>query len=339
VTDVSAPATLPARWVALFCWSSALVVVLGLLGVLALLLGTPRLSFIELGDILTGGSGERVTHIVVWELRMPRLVLGVASGAALGLAGVLLQDGLQNPLAGPELLGVSAGAAVVVATITIFRLPIRFQVVPWLACGGGLIGGLLVLLAARQVQDTVRLILVGAAVSALLNALLITVISLGTQNEVSLLFLFLLGSLANRTWAQVQVIAPWALIGIPLALGCARPLNVLRLGDTVAAGLGLAVVRTRLLLLLLAVALVAAVVAVAGPIGWIALLAPHLARRILGTPDARQVLPFAALLGAALLVAADLLARLALAPAELPVGVWTALLGGPVLLVLLRRQL
>jgi iron complex transport system permease protein len=316
----------------------ALLLSLLVIGTLTLQQGTPTLTLAQLVDLLFAGEGERVTRIVVLELRLPRLMLGIASGALLALSGVILQDTLRNPLAGPELLGITGGAAVVVGAITIFRLPAPAAIVPWFTLAGGLAGGLVVLLAAQLIRNTPRLILVGASVTALLNALLISMISLATQNDVNLLFLFLLGSLANRTWAHVAIVLPWALIGVPVALLCARLLNVLQLGDDLAAGLGLAVAPTRLLLLVVGAGLVAAVVAVCGPIGWVALLAPHLARRALATPNAVYVLPTATLIGAVLLTSADLLARLALAPTELPVGIWTTLLGGPLLLLLLRSQ-
>lgn len=338
MTAVAAPPPAVART------SRALALALGLLGALvlgctaALMVGTPTLSPPELWAVLEGG-GERIARITVLQLRLPRLCLGALAGATLALSGALLQGALRNPLAGPELLGVSAGASAVMAAIIVLGLPVPFALQPWLALLGALAGGAVVLLASRLTRDPTRLILVGAAVTALLNALVISVMSLGNRSSVGLLFLFLLGSLANRTWEHVQIVLPWALVGIPLALLCARPLNLLQLGDEVAEGLGLPVVPARLLLLLLAAGLVAAVVAVCGPVGWIALLGPHLVRYGLGTTDARVVLPLTALAGATLLIVADLLGRLLFAPVELPVGLWTTLLGGPLLLALLRREL
>jgi iron complex transport system permease protein len=310
---------------------------LGSIGLLTLLAGTPNLSSSDLWVIANGG-GAPLARIVVTQLRLPRLVLGILAGAMLALSGGLLQDALQNALAGPELLGVSAGATVVVAAITILHLAVTFSVVPWLALAGALIGSSIVILTMRQIKNSVRLVLTGAALTALLNASVIVFISLGSQNDISVLFLFLVGSLANRTWMHVSLVLPWAALGIPLALLCARPLNILQLGDDVARGLGLPVTRVRLLTLVLSSALVSVVVAVCGPISFIALLAPHLARRILKTSDARAVLPCAALIGAVLLSGADLFAHQAFAPQELPVGIWTTLIGGPFLLLLLRRK-
>jgi iron complex transport system permease protein len=332
--------TEPSRKIGLKPWliGGGLLLVLVGLAFPALMLGTPVVGFDELRQILFEAGGGRVARLVVTELRVPRLLLGLLAGAALALSGVLLQDSLRNPLAGPELLGVSAGASAVVAAVVVFRLPVALGLTPWLALAGGFAGGSVVLLAMQRVRSPARIILVGAAMTALLNAVVITIVSLGQPNDVAVIYLFLLGSLAGRTWNYVQMVLPWLIVGVPLALLCGRALNLLQLGDEIAEGLGLKVLRTRFLIALLSAGLVAAVVAVCGPIGFIALLAPHLTRRLLGTTDARQVLPVAALLGAALLVTADLLARLALAPIEIPVGVWTTLIGGPLLLILLRRQ-
>ncbi|HEX8219534.1 MAG TPA: iron ABC transporter permease [Chloroflexia bacterium] len=313
---------------------------LSLLGLMlvGLMLGTPQLQISDLLAI-AGGGGDRLSQIVVPQLRLPRVVLGAMSGAMLALAGTLLQDSMRNPLAGPELLGVSSGASLVMAAVTIFHLPLPWNLYPLAALVGGMVAGSVVLFSMRRLGDPVRLVLMGVSVGALLYAMIITIISLGDQNDVGLLYLYLLGSLANRTWDYVNQVWPWAVVCIPLALIMARPLNLLQLGDEVAEGLGLRVVRWRLVIVMLSAALVAAVVAVSGPISYVALAAPHIARRTLRTTDARQVLPTAMLAGSVLLVGADLLAKNLFFPIELPVGIWTTVIGGPLLLFLLRRHL
>lgn len=318
----------------------AVCLVLALFGLMlvGLMLGTPQLRVPDLLTIANGG-GSRLARIVVMELRLPRVLLGAMAGAMLALAGTLLQDSMRNALAGPELLGVSSGASVVMASVTIFHLPVPWNLYPIAALAGGMAAGAVVLLSMRRMGDSVRLILMGVSVGALLYAAIIAIVSLGDQNDVGILYLYLLGSLANRTWDYVNLVWPWAVVCIPLALLMARPINLLQLGDDMAEGLGLHVVRWRLLIVILSAALVAAVVAVAGPIGYVALAAPHMARRTLRTPDARQVLPISMLMGAVLLVGADLLAKNLFDPLELPVGIWTTVIGGPVLLFLLRRQL
>lgn len=314
------------------------VVCIVVIGLVTLMVGTPSVSPRELLEIARGG-GVPFDRLIVTQLRLPRLVLGLLAGAMLGLSGTLLQDTMRNPLGGPELLGVTSGATFVVAVITLLHLPVGLALTPWLALAGGLAAGAVVVLSVGRISDPMRLVLTGAALTALLNAGIFVLISYANTNDIALLFLFLVGSLANRTWNYVTMVLPWAIVGIPAALLCARSLNLMQLGDDVASGLGLAVGRVRLLTLTLGAALVAAVVAVAGPISFIGLLAPHVARRLLRTSDARQVLPLSGVLGALLLIAADLLARRAFAPLDLPVGVFTTVIGGPALLILLRRTL
>ncbi|GIW10538.1 MAG: ferrichrome ABC transporter permease [Dehalococcoidia bacterium] len=307
------------------------------LAVPALLLGNPPLSPGEAQAILMSGAGDALTRAALLDLRLPRYLLGVLAGLALGLAGVVLQDALRNPIAGPELLGVAPAAAVVMAAVTVFSLPVPFAAYPLAALSGGLMGGAAVLVLARQAPTPARIALIGAAVAALMNALVFAIIALGAQYQASLLFVYLLGSLANHTWRDVALVAPWVAVGMVGALASGRMLNLLQLGDDVAEGLGLPVVAARLWVLVLALILVGAVVAVAGPVPWVALVAPHLARQALRTSDARFVLLIAPVLGAVLLVAADQLARLLFFPLETPVGAWTVLLGGPLALLLVRR--
>ena len=307
---------------------------------LSLANGIPKLSMAEAWCILWGEDAERLARLSVRELRAPRVVLAILSGAALSLAGAMMQDGLRNPLAGPELLGVASGASFAVAVLTLFQVPLLLLFHPWVALSGGLLAGAVVIIAAKGARIPLQVVLVGVAVTAFINACIIALISLaGTSGSVLVLFFFLLGSLANRTWEHVWIVAPWVAVCLPLGLLLARPLNTLRLGDHAAQSLGMSVGRVRTLILLLGAGLVAAVVAVSGPIGWIGLLAPHLTRRALSSEDPRKVLPFSALMGAALLTMADVGAKLAIAPAETPVGLWTAVLGGPVLLLLLRDRI
>lgn len=309
------------------------------LGLLALTLGVTAIPTGEVLRILLTDEGERVPRLVIWTLRVPRFLLGALAGAALALVGALLQDALDNPLAEPGLLGVSSGASLVVAVVLVFDLAVPFGALPLFALAGGLGAGAVILFATRLTRDPVRMLLIGAALSAFLGALITVCVVLAKPTEVQLLYTFLVGSLTGRGWDALQLAGPWLLAGIPVALLLARQLNLLQLGDELAEGLGLPVFRTRSLILLLSAALIAAVVAVCGPIGFIALLAPHMARRLLGTPDARQVLPIAALLGAVLLTGADLLARELLKPAELPVGLVTIAVGSPLALAILHRKL
>ncbi|MGH9150892.1 MAG: FecCD family ABC transporter permease [Acidimicrobiales bacterium] len=320
-------------------WAALSLSLFGL-ALVSLLVGYPTLGVGELLEVL-GGGGEKLTRLAVTQLRLPRLVLAALAGAALAVAGVIMQDSLRNPLAGPELLGLSAGAVTVVAALNVFPNSLPLVVYPWLALGGGTAAAGVVMatmVRARAWGSSALLILVGAAVSALLGAAVVAIVRLGSPNDQHLVLSFLLGSIAGTTWADVRVAAPWLVVGLPLALVAGRPLNLMQLGDDVAQAMGLAVSRTRVMVLVLSATLVAPVIAVCGAIGFVSLLAPHVARRVLGTPDSARVLRLAALVGAVLLVGADLVARQIVAPQELPVGIWTTLLGGPPLLVLLRRR-
>ena len=330
------------RWelIKLLLIAAGLLLCIVLAASLSLANGIPKLSMAEAWGILWGEEAERLARLSVRELRAPRVALGILSGAALGLAGAMMQDGLRNPLAGPELLGVASGASLTVAVVTLFQVPLLLVFHPWVALTGGLLAGAVVIVAAKGARNTLQIVLIGVAVAAFINACIIALISLaGTSGSTLVLFYFLLGSLANRTWEHVWIVAPWVAICLPLGLLLARPLNTLRLGDHAAQSLGMSVGRVRMLVLLLGAGLVAAVVAVAGPIGWIGLLAPHLTRRALRSEDPRKVLAFSALMGTALLTMADVGAKLAIAPAETPVGLWTVVLGGPVLLLLLRDKI
>ena len=330
------------RWepVKLLLIATGLLLCIFAVASLSLANGVPKLSIAEAWGILWGEEAERLARLSVRELRAPRVALAVLCGAALGLAGAMMQDGLRNPLAGPELLGVASGASLAVAVVTLFQVPLLLVFHPWVALTGGLLAGAVVIVAAKGARNTLQIVLIGVAVAAFINACIIALISLaGTTGAILVLFYFLLGSLANRTWEHVWIVAPWVAICIPLGLLLARPLNTLRLGEHVAQSLGMSVGRVRTLVLLIGAGLVAAVVAVTGPIGWIGLLAPHLTRRVLGSEDPRKVLAFSALMGTALLTMADVGAKLAIAPAETPVGLWTAVLGGPVLLLLLRNRI
>jgi iron complex transport system permease protein len=314
-----------------------LLVALCSIGIIALMVGVTRIAPEEVLRIILTGEGERVPRLVVTQVRLPRLVLGMLCGAALAVAGAMLQDALRNELAEPNLLGVSTGASLVVAFVVVFNIAVPFGAMPFLALIGGLTVGLIILFATRLTRNAVRMILIGASLSALFGALITAIVVLGEPNEIRSLYTYLVGSLIGRNWDDVRLVAPWIIIGLPAALLFGRALNLLQLGDDMAEGLGLPVFRTRAAIFFVAIALQAAVVATCGPVGFIALLSPHMVRAMLGTTDARQVLPIAALVGALLLATADLLAREILSPAEMPVGLLTIAIGSPFALFLLRR--
>ena len=302
----------------------------------ALCLGTPYVAPHRLPAAL---SGDGLETVVLTELRLPRLVLALAAGACLGAAGLVLQEALRNPLAVPEMIGVSSGAALGVAAPLVLALTVPAAVQPLLALGGAVTGGVLTLVAAGFGRSPSAVLLTGAAVSAALQAGLLVLMVLADQLDLQLIYRYLLGSLSARTWDDVAGLGPWLLVAVPALVLCAPVLGVLRLGDDDARALGVRVRRARFGALALAVVLIAPVVAVCGPVAWVGFLAPQLARRLRPGAGALGLLAWSAVCGALVVLCADQPARLALAPIETPVGAWTALLGVPagVALLALRR--
>lgn len=298
-------------------------------------LGTPYVPPHRLpGALLEGDS--TLAGVVVTELRVPRLVLALTAGACLGAAGLVLQEALRNPLAVPEMLGVSSGAALGVAAPLVLAVSVPAAAQPLLAIGGAALGGALTLLAAGLGRSPSAVLLTGAAVAAALQAALLVLMVMADQLDLQLIYRYLLGSLSARTWDDVTGLWPWLLVAVPALVLCAPVLSVLRLGDEDAEALGVRVHRARFAALAIAVLLIAPVTAVCGPVAWVGFLAPHLARRLNPMADAVRWLPWSAAWGAVVVAVADVPARLALAPVETPVGAWTSLFGVPVGVALLR---
>lgn len=302
----------------------------------ALSLGTPNIGIGSLWSEMVHGA-ERI-QLIIWEVRLPRFVLAVLCGSGLAVAGLVLQSVLRNPLAGPEIIGVSSGAAAVIAAIVVFQLPIPFLLYPPSAFVGSLLAGSVVLWAIYRFNQPTMFVLVGAAISSLFQAVVLAMISVGAPTQTSLLFTYLLGSLANRGWNAVVLSMPWIVAGVTVVMMLSRQLNLLQMRDDIPQGLGMKVVRYRLILVGIAVLIVGAVVAICGPIGYVALLSPHIAKGWLTTKDMRMIVPLTALTGALLLSLSDLFARQALYPLELPVGAWTTVIGGPFLLWFLSSR-
>jgi iron complex transport system permease protein len=274
---------------------------------------------------------------VLWQLRLPRVGLAAFTGAALALAGLLLQDFFRNPLVEPGLLGVSAGAGLA-AVLVIAAGVTGLWALPIAAFAGALAALSLVLLISRRLGGgNANLLLVGVAVNALAAALVHLLLSLGDQGLLRSASFWLMGSFAQADWPLLLPATVLLLLVVLIVRQRGAALDIWQLGDVEAAHLGLDTRRFRRELLLLASLLVALAVAQSGGIGFIGLLAPHMARR-LGLVRHRQLLPASLALGGILAVAADWLARLLIAPLELPVGILTALLGAPAFLVLFLRS-
>lgn len=294
---------------------------------IALAVGTPTIAPAEIPSLLRSTDPSDVTAVVFWQLRLPRVGLAVVAGACLACAGLVLQEALGNPLAAPDLVGVSSGASFAVAFAVVGPLAVPPGGMPAFALVGALAGGGLTLVVIRRARSSGEALLSAAAVSAALQAGFLGAFALAGELQVGRLYRFLLGSLQGRGWSELEAVWPWLLVAVPALVCCVPVLAVLRLGEEAAGGLGLSVARARAAALGVAVLLVGPVVAVCGPIAWVGLLAPHLARRLHPNGDALSWLPLTALCGIVVVLAADLAARLALAPIETPVGAWTALVG------------
>lgn len=301
---------------------------------LSLSLGAVPMSVAQLWQALLH-QGDAVNQTILWELRLPRIVAALTVGAALGMSGALLQGLLRNSLADPFVLGISAGAGLV--AIALFTLGIFQSWVPLFSWVGAILTSMLVYFLGRTATgiSVERLILGGVAVSSLFGAIQTTLLLLSEDSRIQAALNWLIGSLNGRGWAEIQLTAPY--IGIALLLGCflARSVNLLGLGDDLAVGLGVSLMRSRLLIGGVATLLAASAVSIGGLIGFVGLIVPHGVRLLVGT-DYRWVLPLSAVGGAWVLAFADLLTRLG--AVELPVGTITALLGSPVFVWLLYRR-
>ncbi|MFJ4436275.1 FecCD family ABC transporter permease [Streptomyces sp. NPDC088923] len=303
---------------------------------------------IPLGDLLAslahkvgvgGHALDRVGESVLWNVRLPRVVLALLVGASLGCAGALMQGVFGNPLAEPGVIGISSGAAVgAVASIALGIDFLGNWTVSVFAFVAGLATVLLVYTLSRAGGRTevVTLILTGIAVNAFAGALIGLFVFFADNAQVSQITFWQLGSLAQATWPKVLAVLPCALAGLAVAPLYARKLDLLALGERPARHLGVDVERLRLVLVLVVALLTAAAVAVSGIISFVGLLVPHLLRMVAG-PGHRFLVPASALGGGLVLVGADLAARTVAAPAELPLGVLTALFGSPFFFWLLRR--
>ncbi len=285
--------------------------------------------------------------MVLWGIRLPRVVLGVVVGAGLAVSGAAMQGLFRNPLADPGLIGVSSGAALAAVVVIVLggtlagglSATLGATLLPAAAFAGGALATVVVyrLATAGGRTSVATMLLAGIAINAVAGAGTGLMTFIADDDQLRDLMFWTLGSLGGATWQSLAVVAPCILVCVGAAPFLARPLNAMLLGEAEARHLGVETQRLKRLVIALSALAVGAAVAVSGIIGFVGLVVPHLLRLALG-PDHRTLLPGSALLGGALLLGADLLARTVVAPAELPIGIVTALVGGPFFLWLLLRQ-
>lgn len=298
-------------------------------------IGAKELPLDQVWHGLFHNSGT-YADVVVGE-RRSRTVLGLLVGAALGLSGAVLQALTRNPLADPGLLGINAGAsAAVVTAITYFGVTTLSGYVWFAFFGAAVVGALVWFLGGSRGATPVRLALAGTAISAALYGYLQAVMIMDDAALGKMRF-WTVGSLASATDSMIRQVLPFLVVGTVLALALARPLNAMAMGDDTARALGANLNRTRALAMAAATVLCGAATAACGPIVFVGLMVPHVVRSFTG-PDLRWILPYATVLSPVLLLGADVVGRIVARPAELQVGIVTAIIGGPVFIYLVRRR-
>ncbi|WP_017728886.1 FecCD family ABC transporter permease [Halalkalibacterium ligniniphilum] len=287
--------------------------------------------------ILGKGSGEY--DFIIQTLRFPRVLVSLFVGAALGVSGVILQGIIRNPLASPDIIGITSGASVAaVAFITFLGGIVSIKFLPLAAITGAIIVSLLIyLLSWRSGVTPIRLVLIGIGISAVMGAGTTLMLVMSPFFSLGKAYIWLTGSVYSATWEDVYIIVPVVFIVVPLLLYLARSLNSQEFGDNVAVGLGVTVQRHRFLLLLFSVLLAGVAVSIAGAIGFVGLIAPHIARKLVGRPFGSLII-VSALIGSLLVFIADLIARTAFYPLDIPAGIFTAGVGAPFFLYLLFKN-
>lgn len=303
--------------------------------VASLTLGSVDISFSTIVHTLLGNV-QTTDEMVIWNIRFPRNIVGALVGANLAVSGAILQAVMKNPLADPGIVGVSSGAGLAGVIMLIFMPEASILLTPVAFVGAMLSAAAVYALAWKNGIRPTRIILAGVAVSAFLGSG-ISALLVFYSDKVQGALLWMVGGLSARSWPQVETLFPYTILGLVLALAGCKALTILSFGDETARGLGVPVERVRFSMTAVAALLAAGAVSVAGLIGFVGLVVPHIVRLIIGT-DYKYVIPGSAILGAGVLVFCDTLGRVAFSPIEIPAGIIMAFLGAPFFLYLLRRS-
>jgi iron complex transport system permease protein len=303
--------------------------------VISLMKGAVNIAPTEIIKAICGPNAGFQTQII-WNIRLPRVLVGALVGMNLSLAGAILQAVMKNPLADPQIIGISSGAGLAGIIILVLCPEMEYLLTPVAFLGALGAAALIYILAWKGGIRPVRMILAGVAVSAFLGSG-ISALLVFYSDRVHGALMWMVGGLTARSWPHLYIILPYSILGGILALLGANKLNVLNLGDETAKGLGLNVELTRLVMTAVAALLAASAVSIVGLLGFVGLIVPHAVRLLIGS-DYRFLLPASALLGMSVVILSDTLARILFAPVELPVGIIMAFLGAPFFLYLLRRE-
>ncbi len=305
-------------------------------------IGDMKISPLSVLQVFFGG-GTEMEQLVVTSFRLPRIIVALMVGISLAVAGGILQGIIRNPLASPDILGITGGAAAAVVGFLAFfsddnnALTVSIEWMPLAAfAGAGIIAVLVYFLAWKNGVSPIRLVLIGIGISALTQAFTTLLMILGPIYRASQANIWITGTVHGSTWANVSILVPWTVVLVIIALVMARKMNVQELGDEIATGVGSHVQRQRFSLLMISTALIGGSVAFAGGIGFVGLMAPHMARRLVGSSFG-ALLPVSALIGGILVMVADLIGRTLFSPLEIPAGVFTAGIGAPYFIYLLFK--
>ena len=299
---------------------------------LSIRLGTYTLSFEE---IWAAFQPDDKNYFTLMEYRLPRAVLAILLGGTLAISGVLVQSVVRNPLASPDILGINNAAGLVAVSVLMFLPNLAFYWMPIFAFLGGVLSFVILWIVCGFNFRPIKMAIIGVALSALWAAIS-HYLMLTNPVEINTAMLWLTGSLWGRSWSYLNVVLPWLVVLLPLPFIFCRDLDTLGLGENKASTLGVTVNKVQISVLVLAVALSTTAVAICGPIAFLGLVAPHLARRLVGGRH-RTLLPAALIIGALLLQLSDILARVIDPPTELPAGILTAIIGAPYFFYLLMR--
>ena len=299
---------------------------------LSIRLGTYTLSFEEIWAAI---QPDDKNYFTLMEYRLPRAVLAILLGGALAISGVLVQSVVRNPLASPDILGINNAAGLVAVSVLMFLPNLAFYWMPIFAFLGGVLSFVILWIVCGFNFRPIKMAIIGVALSALWAAIS-HYLMLTNPVEINTAMLWLTGSLWGRSWSYLNVVLPWLVVLLPLPFIFCRDLDTLGLGENKASTLGVTVNKVQISVLVLAVALSTTAVAICGPIAFLGLVAPHLARRLVGGRH-RTLLPAALIIGALLLQLSDILARVIDPPTELPAGILTAIIGAPYFFYLLMR--
>jgi len=305
-------------------------------------IGDMKINPLTVVKVLFGG-GPEMEKLIITSFRLPRIIVALMVGMSLAVAGGILQGMIRNPLASPDVLGITGGASVAVVGFLAFfsdsnnALTVSIAWLPLAAfLGAGIVAFLVYFLAWKNGVSPIRLVLIGIGISTLMQALTTLMMIMGPIYQASQANIWITGTVYGSNWKNVATLVPWTVIFLIIAIVAARTINIQELGDEVATGLGGKVQKQRFLLLMISTALIGSSVAFAGGIGFVGLMAPHMARRLVGSSFG-ALLPTSALLGGILVMVADLIGRTMFSPLEVPAGVFTAGIGAPYFIYLLFK--